>query len=188
MRDRVLERATALRLTVIAHEGSCVERRPPIKVPTAKAIETAAREQCMPLVEEAVAAGVGRALWDEACGRWVERPAALPAGRYLALSVTGDSMKPLMHAGDVVAVKIGPKVRRDTVIVARQADDSYVVKRVGEVRGNAIQLTSLNPRYPPFWITRENNAVLGTVVWRWCAHSQRRKGRRRIYAPSRSAC
>jgi SOS-response transcriptional repressor LexA len=174
MRERVLLRAAALRLSVVAHDGACVER-PSIKAPIAQAIDLASREGCMPLIEEAVAAGVGRELWDEECDRWIERPSKLAAGQYLALPVSGDSMTPLMHAGDVVAVKLGPRVRRDTVIVARKADDGYVVKRVGEVRKDAIQLTSLNPRYAPIWISRETNAVLGTVVWRWGPHLGRRR-------------
>lgn len=124
----------------------------------------------MPLIEASVAAGEGRELWDEECDRWIERPPELAPGQYLAVPVSGDSMRPLMHAGDIVAVKLGPRVRRDTVIVARQADDAYVVKRVGDIRQDAIQLTSLNPRYAPIWIAREKNAVLGTVVLRWCLH------------------
>lgn len=177
MRERIVVGAAALRLSVVAHEGACVERRPSIKVPIAQAIDVAAHEECIPLVEESVAAGVGRELWDEACERWIERPPELAPGKYLALAVSGDSMTPLMHAGDIVAVSVGPRVRRDSVIVARQADDGYVVKRVGEVRRDAIQLTSLNPRYPPIWISRDKNAVLGTVAWRWCAHPQRRERR-----------
>ena len=177
MRQRILVHGAALRLSVVAHEGTCAERRPTAKTAIAEAIDVAARESCMPLVEESVAAGVGRELWDEDCERWIERPRELAPGRYLALPVTGDSMTPLMHAGDIVVVRLGPTVRRDTVIVARQADDGYVVKRVGEVGGAEIQLTSLNPRYAPIWISRGGNAVLGTVVWRGCAHSQRRKRR-----------
>lgn len=177
MRERILMGAAALRLSVVAHDGVCVERRPSVKVPIAKAIDVAAREECMPLVDESVAAGVGRELWDEECERWIERPPELPPGQYLALAVSGDSMTPLMHAGDIVAVRVGARVRRNTVIVARQADDGYVVKRVGEVRRDAIQLTSLNRRYAPIWISRDTNAVLGTVTWSWCAHSPRRTGR-----------
>ena len=177
MRDRILERGAALRLSVVAYEGVCAERAAEVEASIAEAIDLAASECCIPLVAESVAAGAGRELWDEECERWIERPAGLPPGRYLAVPVSGDSMTPLMHAGDIVAVKLGPKVRRDTVIVARQADEGYVVKRVGDVRGDAVQLTSLNPRYAPIWISRAKNAVLGTVVWRACAHSQRRKGR-----------
>lgn len=171
MRDRILSRATGARLSVIAREGAWSERRPWTRTPVADAVLHAAREGCMPLIEPSVAAGEGRELWDEECERWIERPPELAPGQYLALPVSGDSMTPLMHAGDIVAVRLGSGVRRDTVVVARQADDGYVVKRVGAVRADAIQLTSLNAAYPPIWITREGNAVLGTVVLRWCAHN-----------------
>jgi SOS-response transcriptional repressor LexA len=172
MRERVLEHGMALRFSVVVHRGACAERGSVIKAPIGEAVDAAAREGCMPVVEESVAAGVGRELWDEACERWMERPRELAPARYVAVPVSGDSMRPLMHAGDVVAVKLGPRVRRETVVVARTADDGYVVKCVGEVRRDAIQLTSLNPRYAPIWISRQTNAVLGTVVWRACAHAR----------------
>lgn len=175
MRERILAGGAALRLSVVADEGACVERRPSVRAVVADAVDLAAREGCVPVVEESVAAGAGRELWDGECDRWIERPRGVPPGRYLALPVSGDSMTPLMHAGDLVVVKLGPKVQRDTVIVARTADDGYVVKTVGAVRRNAIQLVSLNPRYPPLGISRDGNAVLGTVVWRACAHVPRRK-------------
>jgi SOS-response transcriptional repressor LexA len=171
MRDRVLSRATARRLSVVAREGAWAERRPWIRTEVAEAVVHAAREGCMPLIEPSVAAGGGRQLWDEECERWIECPPEVPPGQYLAVPVSGDSMTPLMHAGDIVAVRLGPAVKRDTVVVARQADDGYVVKRVGTIRSDAIQLTSLNPEYPPIWVPREGNTVLGTVVLRWCAHN-----------------
>jgi SOS-response transcriptional repressor LexA len=177
MRHRVLSRAAALRLSVVAREGEWVERRPWIRIHAADAVAEAAREGCMPLMEPSVAAGEGRELWDGECERWIERPPELPPGQYLALPVSGDSMTPLMHAGDVVAVRLGAAVRRDTVVVARQADDGYVVKRVGTVRSDVVELTSLNPNYRPIWIRREKNAVLGTVVLRWCAHNARPRDR-----------
>jgi SOS-response transcriptional repressor LexA len=170
MRRRIVSRAAALRLSIVAREGPWAERHPSIRTRAADAVTTAAREGCLPLIEPSVAAGDGRELWDEECERWIERPPELALGPYIALPVSGDSMIPLLHAEDIVAVRLGPGVRRDTVVVARQADDGYVVKRVGAVRSDAIELTSLNPAYPPMWIPRERNAVLGTVVLRWCAH------------------
>ena len=181
MRYRILSRAAALCLSVIARHGPWSERRPSIRTPVADAVAHAAREGCMPLIEPSVAAGDGRELWDEECERWLECPSELPPAQYRALPVSGDSMNPLMHAGDIVAVRLGPAVNRDTVVVARQADGGYVVKRVGAIRADALELTSLNPEYPPIWISRESNAVLGTVVLRWCTHDEdprKRPGKR----------
>jgi SOS-response transcriptional repressor LexA len=171
MRREVIAGAAALELSMVARDGPPSERRPAVPLHAAEAVTEAAREGCMPLIEPSVAAGEGRELWDEDCERWIERPRELPPGSYLALPVSGDSMTPLMHAGDIVAVRLGPRVRRDTVIVARQADDGYVVKRVGGVRSDTIELTSLNPAYRPISIPRGRNAVLGTVVLRWCTHN-----------------
>lgn len=171
MRDRILSRVAAARLSVIARQTAWSERRPCVRTAVVDAVVHAAREGCIPLIGPSVAAGEGRELWDEECERWIECPPELAPGQYLALPVSGDSMTPLMHAGDIVAVRLGAGVRRDTVVVARQADNGYVVKRVGAVRSDAIQLTSLNAAYPPIWITREGNTVLGTVVLRWCVHN-----------------
>lgn len=171
MRERILSRAAPLRLSVAARAGACVERRPRIRTQAAEAVTEAAREGCMPLLEPSVAAGEGRELWDEECERWIERPPELPAGDYLALRVSGDSMTPLLHAGDIVAVRLGEVARRDTVVVARQAGDGYVVKRVGAVRSDGIELTSLNPAYRPIVLRRQRNTVLGTVMLRWCTHN-----------------
>ncbi len=122
-----------------------------------------------PLIELAVAAGAGRELWDQECESWVDVPAEMPSGRYVALRVAGDSMTPLLHSGDTVLVKLGGDVARDTVVVAR-CDDGYVVKRVGRIARQDMELLSLNPAFPSIRVRREEGTVLGTVVLRWCAH------------------
>ncbi|MDQ6829188.1 MAG: S24 family peptidase [Gemmatimonadota bacterium] len=122
-----------------------------------------------PLVELAVAAGTGRELWDQECESWVDVPADMPSGRYVALRVAGDSMTPLLHSGDTVLVKLGADVARDTVVVAR-CDDGYVVKRVGRIVRQEMELVSLNPAFPSMRVRREEGTVLGTVMLRWCAH------------------
>lgn len=137
-----------------------------------EALHAAAAEGCAPWLDLGVAAGVGRELWDEPCEHWVRLPDDLPRGRFVALTVAGDSMEPLLHAGDVVLTQVGAAPRRDSIVVARRPDDGYVVKRVGEVAEREIELLSLNPDYPPVRIPREADAVVGTVVMRWCSHGQ----------------
>lgn len=117
-----------------------------------------------------VAAGVGRELWDAPVDSWVQIPDDLPHGRYLALTVSGDSMSPLMHTGDTVLVRLGPDVTPDTVIVALVPDHGYVVKCVGRVTARSIELVSLNREFAPVRVARERSTVLGTVVLRWCGH------------------
>ena len=133
-------------------------------------VDASLRSRWAPLVDLAAAAGVGRELWDEPCAELIAIPDDLPRARYLALRVAGDSMTPLLHAGDRVLVKVGARPVRDAVVVARRPDDGYVIKRVSHLAPDAIELASLNPDYPPFWLRRDQRLLVGTVVMRWCAH------------------
>lgn len=128
-------------------------------------------ERLVPWPELGVAAGVGRELWDEPCERWIELPQTLAAGRkYVALTVSGSSMEPALHAGDVVLVSVGTSVRRDSMVVARRPEEGYVVKAVGKLSRRAIELRSLNPEFEAFSIPRDDALIVGTVVMRWCSH------------------
>jgi phage repressor protein C with HTH and peptisase S24 domain len=134
----------------------------------------AVRERLVPWPELGVAAGVGRELWDEPCERWVELPRTLATGgKYVALTVSGSSMEPALHAGDVVLVSVGGGVRRDSIVVARRPEEGYVVKAVGRLTRRAIELRSLNPEFATFSIPRDEALIVGTVVMRWCAHAAR---------------
>lgn len=120
----------------------------------------------------AVAAGVGRELWDELPGAFVRLPDDVEDGRYVALSVAGDSMAPLLHTGDTILVKLGAELAADQVVVARHPECGYVVKRVGRTNSMRVELVSLNEAYPPLEIPNDASLVLGTVMLRWCPHSQ----------------
>jgi SOS-response transcriptional repressor LexA len=147
--------------------------------PVSGVIEEAVARHESALVDLDVAAGAGRELWDVECELCIPLPAELPRGRHLALRVSGESMEPLVHAGDVIVIRLGIDVTRDTVIVARGPDDGYVVKRVGRASRRSIELLSLNPAFPPLHIPRVANVVLGTVVLRWCGHDAERELPRR---------
>jgi SOS-response transcriptional repressor LexA len=118
-----------------------------------------------PLVETAVAAGHGADLLDEVSETWVELPEKMPKGDYIAVPVIGDSMEPFLHAHDVVLVKLGPDVARDTVIVARK-NDGYVVKYVSSISERELELASLESSYRTVRIPRIENRIVGTVVAR----------------------
>jgi SOS-response transcriptional repressor LexA len=133
--------------------------------------DSVVRERLVPWPELGVAAGVGRELWDEPCERWIELPQSLAAGhKYVALTVSGSSMEPALHAGDVVLVSVGSLVRRDSIVVARRPEEGYVVKAVGRLSRRAIELRSLNPEFAVFSIPRDDALIVGTVVMRWCSH------------------
>jgi phage repressor protein C with HTH and peptisase S24 domain len=101
----------------------------------------------------------------------VTRPDGLPAARYVALRVVGDSMTPLLHSGDVVLVDLDAVVPPGAIAVARHPDHGSVVKRVLRAGGGALRLVSLNPTYPPLELPPGAGVLLGPVVVRWCAHA-----------------
>jgi SOS-response transcriptional repressor LexA len=130
----------------------------------------AVRERTTPWWDLAVAAGSGRELWDELPAAFIELPDDVEDGQYVALTVAGDSMAPLLHTGDTILVRLGRELTPDQVVVARHPEQGYVVKRVGRMRASHVELASLNPDYPTLTIPRDPALVLGTVVLRWCPH------------------
>jgi phage repressor protein C with HTH and peptisase S24 domain len=147
--------------------------RAPSHTSTAQALELAAPRAKAPYLDLAVAAGIGRELWDEECTEWVDVPADLPPGKHVALRVAGDSMTPALHDGDTMLVRIRERGDFPTpgrVVVARRPDHGYVVKQLGQVTRRDIELRSLNPAFPPIRVARRPDVILGTVVLRWCAH------------------
>lgn len=111
-----------------------------------------------------VAAGVGRDLWDEPPERWVHVPGTIATGRVVAITVHGDSMLPVLRPRDVVAIRVGARPTVGAMIVARNGDDGYVVKRVRRVGRQFLELESFNPAYAPFRLAREPHAVVGVVT------------------------
>lgn len=145
----------------------------PVETTAARALELASASAKAPYLDLAVAAGIGRELWDEACAEWVDVPADLPPGKHLALRVAGHSMTPALHDGDTLLVRLAERddaPEPGRVVVACRPDDGYVVKRLGRVDRRAIELLSLNPAFPAIRIARRPGAILGTVILRWCMH------------------
>jgi SOS-response transcriptional repressor LexA len=127
--------------------------------------QAASESGCAPWVESlAVAAGEGREIWDEPCEQWVELPRDATAGDHIALSVSGDSMTPWLRRGDVILVSTRKPVSRDCIVVARRAEDGYVVKHVTRCGRATLELSSFNSAYTPFVIERTRGAIVGVVV------------------------
>jgi SOS-response transcriptional repressor LexA len=133
-------------------------------------VELAKRRQAV-VVDFAIAAGTGRELWDVECEGAIAVPSMLPRGEYLALTVFGDSMDPLLHSGDMILVRRGDELKSGSVVVMRDAEAGYIVKKVGRVEPRSVELLSINPSYPPRRVRRARGAVLGTVLLRWCSHA-----------------
>jgi SOS-response transcriptional repressor LexA len=172
-----LEAGAQLRARVLASTLGVrrMESVPPLRPRLVEGSASAVLEHALevgacPFVDLAVAAGAGRALWDDDVEEWVTLPRDLPRARYLALRIAGGSMAPLLHHGDTVLVAVGAAPRASSVIVARHADDGYVCKRVRRVRGATIELESLDAAYGGLTIPRDDRLIVGAVRAVWCAH------------------
>jgi SOS-response transcriptional repressor LexA len=166
---RVSARLTELDARVRRIDGAPSYCRPSAEGPVALTMAAAWARRAAPLIESGVAAGAGRAL-DEIPDVWVDLPSDVADGRYVALRVAGDSMEPLLEHGDVVLVELGAAATTGAVIVARNADDGYMVKRVDRAASAADDTTllaSINPDYQPIALPTRAGTVLGRVVLRW---------------------
>lgn len=175
--ERTLRRVAAARAGE-RHRVRCVDEAPVTYAVRDETGDTVGAgvvgERTTPWWDLAVAAGSGRELWDEPPAAFVGLPDDVSDGSYVALSVAGDSMAPLLHTGDTILVRLGRDLIVDQVVVARHPEHGYVVKRVGRMTPTRVELESLNPAYPTLEIPNDAALVLGTVVLRWCPH---RRGR-----------
>ena len=85
---------------------------------------------------------------------------------YFWLTVTGDSMEPELHAGDLVLVRQQDTLENECYAVVRIDGEDGVVKRV-RIEPDKITLTSVNPYYPVREFSAEdmnNVAIVGPVL------------------------
>jgi len=173
--ERVLRRVASVRAAERQHV-ECVDEAP-VWYPAREdggEVAGAVRERRPASWDLAVAAGAGRELWDEPPSAFVQLPDHVEHGQYVALTVAGDSMTPLLHTGDTILVKLGSELMADHVVVARHPEQGYVVKQVGRVTPLRVELTSLNADYPALEIPNDASLILGTVILRWCPHNRGR--------------
>jgi SOS-response transcriptional repressor LexA len=165
---RVSARVAGRKATNVLPRLRLRERAAPVTATVAQSLSVAGRYRCATLLDLAVAAGVGREIWDEPCDRWLELPENVPAGRYVALKVSGDSMVPVLEQRDVILIQLDTTPRVDDLIVARLPDHSHVVKRVASIRNGKLELASFNPVYEPVFVSRDDpSSVVGTVIARF---------------------
>jgi phage repressor protein C with HTH and peptisase S24 domain len=143
------------------------QRSAPVMATVSQAMAIAGDQRCATMLDLAAAAGTGRAIWDEPCESWLELPPDVPSSRHVALRVEGDSMEPVLAPRDVILVKLDAAPVVDDLVVARLADDGFVVKRVASLSGGNIMLASFNPVYEPIVARRDQVHVLGTVIARF---------------------
>ena len=96
--------------------------------------------------------------------RWL-REQGLTGADLSAIVVEGDSMEPLLRAGDEVLVDRSPRAFRDGIHVVR-LEDTLLVKRVAAQGGGRLSLLSQNLAYPPIDVAADEVEVIGRVVWK----------------------
>lgn len=96
--------------------------------------------------------------------RWL-REQGLDGAMLSAIAVEGDSMEPLLRAGDEVLVDRRAQPFRDGIHVVRMGD-TLLVKRVAALGGGRFALLSQNLAYPPQEVTADEIEIIGRVVWK----------------------
>ncbi len=101
---------------------------------------------------------------------WLQQTFHTPAEHLLLMVVEGESMNPVLHSGDLVLVDTqeAGTVPRDGIYVL-WLDSTLLVKRLQRLPGDHIRVSSENPAYADFTITRreltEDNTVVGRIIW-----------------------
>ena len=96
--------------------------------------------------------------------RWL-REQGLDGTMLSAIAVEGDSMEPLLRAGDEVLVDRRAQPFRDGIHVVRMGE-TLLVKRVAALGGGRFALLSQNLAYPPQEVTADEIEIIGRVVWK----------------------
>ncbi len=96
--------------------------------------------------------------------RWL-REQGLDAAQLSAITVEGDSMEPLLKAGDEVLVDCATQPFRDGIHVVR-VEDTLLVKRVAAQGGGRLLLISENHAYPPIEVFAPDIEIVGRVIWK----------------------
>jgi len=125
----------------------------------------------IPRLPLSASAGPGSAVGDEMpfdnfrfSRRWL-REQGLVGSDLSAITVEGDSMEPLLRAGDEVLVDRSDRPFRDGIHVVR-LEDTLLVKRVAAQGGGRLSLLSQNLAYPPIEVEAGNIEIIGRVVWK----------------------
>lgn len=165
--EELMARAQARRLRIVRRQ-QVPEFDPERFGPPREVLPARLSREPAALLDDRVAAGVGRDLLEMEPTGWIRIPDELPDGRYLAIRIAGDSMEPVMRHGDTILVRVETDIKCDTVVVARHPEDGYVCKRVQRILKERIELSSLAPDRPLVVIPRDPRLIVGTVVYVWC--------------------
>lgn len=95
---------------------------------------------------------------------WIEIDSGVTDPNAFALRVDGDSMEPEFHEGEYVVVSPNTQWENGDYVVIANCNDEKALKKI-KVNKDHIVLISLNPKYEPIILSKnENPRVIGKVV------------------------
>ena len=99
-------------------------------------------------------------------GSWedVRVPGELDENVY-ALEIAGDSMDPVLRAGDKVLVAPNATVRRGDRVVVKTTEGEVMAKELRKLTDSRIELASLNPDYEDRALSRKDVQWIGRIIW-----------------------
>lgn len=81
------------------------------------------------------------------------------------LQIAGDSMSPVLRAGDKVLVSPTETIRRGDRVVVKTLEGEVMAKELRLMNEVQIELTSLNPEYPNRTFSRTEIQWVARIVW-----------------------
>lgn len=82
-----------------------------------------------------------------------------------ALQISGDSMSPVIRAGDKVLVAPNENIRRGDRVVVKTNDGEIMAKEIERINDKEIKLISINPNYEDRVLRRENLHWIARIIW-----------------------
>jgi phage repressor protein C with HTH and peptisase S24 domain len=99
---------------------------------------------------------------------WLRQALGVPPQNLSLLTVEGESMEPLLRAGDLVMVNSSTDALRADGVFLMRLEGSLLIKRIQRLPGGLYRVTSENPAYEAYIV--DPNVVsdfnlLGRIVW-----------------------
>ena len=82
-----------------------------------------------------------------------------------ALEIAGDSMDPVLRAGDKVLVAPNAVVRRGDRVVVKTTGGEVMAKELQKLTESTVELISLNPDYENRNLNRQDVQWIGRIIW-----------------------
>ncbi len=100
---------------------------------------------------------------------WLREQLQISPSHLQVLRVSGTSMEPTLHAGDLMIVDVSPQENIIDGVYVVRLDGALMVKRIQRLPGNNLEIISDNAAYRPFQIGPSRPPsefrVCGRVVW-----------------------